>query len=351
MKYRLAILSNERDHDSGLWIKACEKHADLIEYDNINLTKHNWLTQISANDYDYFLAKPPGLSEPFKRLYDERIFILAHVLNKPIFPSPEEIYIYENKRFFAHWLEARELPHPQTWIYYDKDDALLFLNEYTFPLVAKMNIGASGNGITMIKNKNQAEKYIKDAFSRGIYARTGPKLSHGRILQRLWRKLTHPGELKERLNTYKAVAQSPQKGFVIFQQYIPHNFEWRVVRIGDSFFAHKKLKSGEKSSGSLLKKYENPPKELLDFVKKATDRLSFYSQAVDIFEMDDGVFLINEMQCIFGQSDSYQMLVNGKPGRYRFIDRHWKFEEGMFNTNSSYDLRIQFILERINNKK
>ena len=85
-----------------------------------------------------------------------------------------------------------------------------------------------------------------------------------------------------------------------------------MVRIGDSFFAHKKLKILEKSSGSLLKNYDSPPLKLLDFVKAITDKHGFYSQAVDIFESERG-YLVNEMQCIFGQSDPYQMMVDGRP--------------------------------------
>lgn len=50
------------------------------------------------------------------------------------------------------------------------------------------------------------------------------------------------------------------------------------------------------------------------------------------------------MQCIFGQSDPYQMLVNGIPGRYVMIEGNWIFEEGDFNTNQSYDLRLETAL-------
>ena len=71
------------------------------------------------------------------------------------------------------------------------------------------------------------------------------------------------------------------------------------------------------SSGSLLKEYCNPPLELLDYVKSITDQFNFYSQAIDLFEYN-GNYLINEMQCIFGQSDSYQMKVNDEIGRYVF---------------------------------
>ena len=91
--------------------------------------------------------------------------------------------------------------------------------------------------------------------------------------------------------------------------------------------------------------------KLLDFVKEITDRFEFYSQAVDIFETNEGHYLVNEMQCIFGQSDPYQMLVNGKPGRYVNIKGKWIFEEGIFNRKESYDLRLQYVLSQLNKRE
>src|SRR5690606_33952040 len=111
----------------------------------------------------------------------------------------------------------------------------------------------------------------------------------------------------------------------------PHTFEWRCVRIGDSFFAHKKIRKDDKASGSLLKAYEQPPFDLLDFIKEITDRRNFRSQAVDLFTDENGRYLVNEMQCIFGQSDPYQMLINDQPGRYVFRNEEWHFEPGDFN--------------------
>lgn len=179
-----------------------------------------------------------------------------------------------------------------------------------------------------------------------VRLRTGPNLTKDGILIRGLHYVLKPKDIIKKLNIYKRRSLNLQKGFVIFQEYIPHEFEWRVVRIGDSFFAHKKLKTGSKASGSLLKKYDNPPFEILDFVKGITNKYKFYSQALDIFETDNG-YLINEMQCIFGQSDPYQMLVNGLPGRYRYLGNKWEFEEGDFTNNQCFNLRLAFLLENL----
>jgi hypothetical protein len=83
----------------------------------------------------------------------------------------------------------------------------------------------------------------------------------------------------------------------------------------------------------------------LDFVKKITTQHQLDSVAVDLFEQEDG-YLINEIQCIFGQSDNYQMKVDDKIGRYIFVDNSWSFEEGSFNENENYDLRLEHAINK-----
>lgn len=350
-KVKLIILRNEDPMDYHSWVDACEAYKSEVKYSVVDLTRNDWLEEINDNEADYLLAKPSGKTSIFRQLYLERLEILVNELNKKVYPSIEEVRIYESKRYVAYWLKANQLTHPKTDIFYNKKDAVQFIKNSQFPIVGKMNIGASGKGVQILKSQQDALEYVDKAFGSGIANRTGPKLSKGKLLQRLWRKLTHPKELKSRLNTYKVMAADIQKGFVIFQEFIPHDFEWRVVRIGDSFFAHKKLKVKGKASGTLLKGYENPPMKLLDYVKDITDKHKFYSQAVDIFETPDGKYYLNELQCIFGQSDAYQMLVDGKMGRYMWKDNAWQFEAGDFNQHQSYNLRVEYVIRQVREQK
>jgi glutathione synthase/RimK-type ligase-like ATP-grasp enzyme len=351
MKIKVAILKNELPDDHLYWIRACEELSNIIEFHVVDLTLDNWLEIISHSSFDFYLAKPGAVSSRFKLLYDERVFIIEKILGLNVFPSATEIFVYENKRFLSYWLQANKIPHPITHVFYHHDEVELFLKHATYPIVGKTNIGASGSGVIILKNAQQGAKYVRDTFDgRGATQRTGPNLNKGGIFERGFNYILHPEKIKSKLNIYKIRADDLQKGFVIFQEYIQHVFEWRVVRIGNSFFAHKKLLKGDKASGSLLKGYQNPPLELFDFVKEITDKYAFYSQAVDLFETSSG-FLVNEMQCLFGQSDPYQMLVDGIPGRYRYINNCWVFEEGDFARNACYNLRLEFLYERFVHKQ
>jgi glutathione synthase/RimK-type ligase-like ATP-grasp enzyme len=352
MKYRLNILANEIENDHQYWVAAIKSSKEDIEYHVIDLTRADWFEQIAANPCDYLLAKPPGLTERFKQLYDERLYILAVEMKMPVFPDFTEVLIYENKRMLAAWMKAHGIPHPDTTVSYYKEEALEFLNRTKFPVVGKINIGASGKGVEILRDFESARKYVDEIFSsKGKGSKTGPNLAKGKLLQRAFKKLMDPKALKARLDTYRTIAENPQKGYVLFQQFIPHDFEWRAVRIGDSFFAHKKMARKGKASGTLVKGYENPPLSLFDFVKEITDKHGLFSQSVDAFETGKDSYLVNEMQCIFGQSDPYQMLVDGKPGRYVNTDGEWAFEQGDFNTNKSYDLRLKYVISQINKNR
>lgn len=350
-KYKLAILRNETEGDHDLWIRACEDFEDIIDYTLIDLTKNEWLKNVTELKYDYYLAKPPGLTARFKQLYDERIYLIVNELKLPVYPTLNEILIYENKRFLYTWLKVNRLPHPVTNIFYDKTEATEFVNNTVYPIVAKYNIGASGSGVRILKDNDQADEYVNKTFSNSGAARKRfPKIFKSGFIKRFKHYLNNPEEIKTKRFKYSAIRSERQRGFVLFQEFIPHTFEWRVVAIGDSYFAHKKLKVGEKASGSLLKNYDNPPLYLFDFVKNIMHKFGFTSQAFDLFETSTGQIYINEMQCIFGQSDPYQMMVDGLQGRYRNIEGKWIFEEGNFNSNESYNLRIENILELLKRK-
>lgn len=342
-KYKIAILKNESAFGHEYWLNACKNNSSIDSYEVIDVFATDWLDQIQNKSFDLILLKPPGVNALKKSIYDERVFILKNILNLPIYPTLLEVFLYENKRFLRDWLIARKLPHPETNIFFTQKEAAEFIESTDFPrIVGKTNIGASGIGVVILKNKNDALNYINTVFNRGVKSKSGPKIFKGSFIKKL-KKLTKKGFISSRLKEYKVVAEETQKDFVILQEYIPHEYEWRCVIIGESYFAHKKILVGDKSSGTLKKGYDEVPESLLNFMKEVRDEHNLKSVAIDIFVHNE-TYLINEIQCFFGQSDPYQMLVNDKPGRYVFNNGQWDFEEGMFNTNECYDLRLEHAL-------
>jgi glutathione synthase/RimK-type ligase-like ATP-grasp enzyme len=353
-RIKLAILSNGMDLEHLPWIEACEKRKNEIEYRLIDLSQEDWMEQVQESETDCFLARPPAQRASSKQMYDERLHTISQILKLPIYPTLEEILIYENKRMLSYWLKANQIPCPGTWIFYKKDQAMNFLNLNIFPIVAKTAIGASGSGVKILKNQNEYIQYITHAFSgKGISRTWGVNLRRGDLIKRAIKRLKNIPEFIKYMHHKKmTVTSEPQRWHVLLQEYIKSDYEWRCVRIGESFFGHKKLASkGEKKSGTSEVSWDPPPEKLLDFVKEVTEKGNFLCQAVDIFEDPNGNYLVNELQAFWGSKNPHQMIINGEPGRYILKDGKWTFEKGNFNTNNSYDLRIEHILEILKENK
>lgn len=338
----VGILKNEEPNSAQKWEKACAKYG--INFITIDLTANDWLDCINSYKCDFFLLKPPGRFERFKILYDERLYIICKVLGLLTFPSYEECYIYENKKLLSYYLKARSIPHPKSFVFYHKKEALDFINNYPLPLVGKTAIGASGKGVVILRDIRSKKSYILDAFSKGLKREFGPNRVIGSPKKWLERSLQSPYFFLKKVQDYLKIYNEVQNGYVILQEYIPHDFEWRAVRIGDSYFAHKKVKYGDKASGSKGIDYVTPPHNLLDFVKELCEANHFNCMAIDLFERNNSEYLVNELQTLFGHVQGYILSINDKPGRFRYMDNSWVFEAGDFNSNESYDLRLSAAL-------
>lgn len=346
---KVAILWDGQPNSVEKWVNACEKFE--ITYVVINILGNDWIDKVNKETYAFYLLRPPGNYEPLKRAYDERIYILSEILSYKLVPSFKECYVYENKKLLSDYLKAKNIPHPVTNVFYNKDKALDFIQNSELPVVVKTSIGASGAGVNVLRTKKDAVKYIKKAFTKGIRRRIGPNRSFGTPKKWLIKAFNSPSYFLKKIKQYTKEFKYKEKGYVIFQEYIPHDFEWRSVKIGESFFAHKKTKQGDKASGTKGIDYVKPPESLLNFTKSLCEDNNFNYMAVDIFETRDGGYLVNELQSIFGHVQDYILEVDGKPGRYIFIDNKWMFEPGNFNTNESYDLRLKTALLQYANIK
>ncbi|MGE5343007.1 MAG: hypothetical protein ACM3SY_16145 [Candidatus Omnitrophota bacterium] len=352
--YRLAILKNETEEDHLGWVRACGRGEYDIDFEVIDITKENWLDRVAEPGFDCMLVQPPCSMGHFKQLVDERLYIIHSVLGRMIYPSLEETLIYENKRMLAYWLQANRVPHPRTWIFYDKMSAENFASHCPYPLVAKTALGASGSGVRILRHQRQALEYINRSFSdRGIIRKWGINLRRGDLLARSFSRLKDVLGFIRYMNAKKKSARrDPQQWHVIFQEYVPDAAEWRCVRIGDSFFGHQKLARGlgELKSGTSRVSWDPPPIPLLNFVYRITEKRHFLSQSADIFEDRNGHYLVNELQAFWGSKNPHQMIVDGKPGRFVQKNNQWVFEEGDFNSNNSYDLRLRHVIDILREK-
>jgi hypothetical protein len=314
-------------------VDACE--ALNVKYEEVDIISSNWIENVQKSNCDGFMAKPPGRRDVWKRMYDEKLYFIENKMEYIVYPSYDEIFLFGNKRVVSYWLEINNIRAPKTWVFYDKNEAKRFIESYNkFPLIFKVNISSGGVGVELLKNKRMAYKLINKVFTKCNFLNFG---------YTKWGKkngIPYP------------MLDDKQYDNILFQEYINIKWEWRGVKIGKSYFAHKKLKGKNGMySGSGKANYDTPPIKVMDFLKKVCDIGNFNSMSVDFFEDIDGYLYVNELQTFFGSHiKPYQMCVSGKPGRYIYENDKWIFDEGFFNDNNSCNLRVLDFIEILNNK-
>lgn len=327
---KLGILKSW-EHYHHAYIGACQFLN--VEYKVIDILASDWITLVKDSQCDGFLAHPPCDIQERKSIYDEKLYFLSHFMKKKIYPTFDELYIYENKRNMSYFLETFDYPHPKTRVFSRREDAMKFLEDASFPLAFKSNIGSGASGVSIIKSKNEAVKFINQVFGRFHKLITLGKLYWGK----------HKGIPLPKLGI-------AYKHYIIIQDFYKIRWEWRIIKIGNSYAGHQKLLKGEFASGSDMVGWIAPPKELLNLVKRIAEEHGFYSVAIDIFETENGEFLINEVQSLFGSYLPYQMKVDGVPGIYEYKDNDFIFYNGEFHQDSSKRLRVKHFLEILNRK-
>lgn len=311
---KLGILK-EFWHRHTHYISACREMK--VAYEVIDITAADWLERVEVCNCDALLVNPSVQLSLWKQMFDEKLEILEKDMGKLIYPSYKELWLYESKRRMAYWFEGNNIPHAKTRVFYNRDEALEFLSAADYPIVAKTDMGARASGVRILGNKSKAIKYVKKAFKKGIL--------HG-----------------------DAEAKDADWKFVIFQEYIESEIEWRMICIGGKFFGHQKLKSDDFHSGSNMIGWVKPPERLLDMVKHLCEEYSLDSVDIDIFEKQDGEYLVNEVQCIFGAFMPYQMLVDGVPGYYIYNENNaWEFIRGIVCQNACCNLRVASVLQKL----
>lgn len=283
----------------------------------------DWRNQCDS-DIDGYLIRPPCTYQEHKTIFDERVFFISEMMGKPIYPSFSELYTYENKRNMHIFLDGFSIPHAKTMVFMRKADALEKIDDLKFPLISKSNIGASGSAVQIIKSPRHYKRVVNKVFGR-----FSPELSFGWSPVRKLKGIPLP-----------RIGRA-QKHYLLIQDLLDIKWEWRMIRIGDSYIGHQKLLGANGfASGSELVGWEKPSDDLLWLLHNATEKMGMRCMTLDIFETVDGQYYVNEMQTIIGAYRPYQMKVGGKPGRFILKNRKFVFEEGIHCKNACWNPRV-----------
>src|SRR5690606_31787781 len=143
-------------------------------------------------------------------------------------------------------LECVGAPLVPSYVFYEKERALEWINSTKFPKVFKLRGGAGSANVSLVKTKRAAINKVNQSFGKGFPQFDGKnyfldklnKYNSGRvgfhqIMKAFGRML---------IGTKYSRMIGPEKGYVYFQEFIPNNkFDIRVIIVGNKAFAVKRM--------------------------------------------------------------------------------------------------------------
>jgi glutathione synthase/RimK-type ligase-like ATP-grasp enzyme len=234
-------IHNKNGSFSEHWITYCD--ANNINYKCVDCYRSDILQQLSDCDalmWHFHQNSPKGI------LFSKQLIYSIEAAGIKVFPDFHTVWYFDDKVGQKYLLEAIGAPLAPTWVFYDKYEALQWINQTGFPKVFKLRGGAGSQNVKLIRTKEQAVRLTHRAFGRGF-----PQYDSSGSLKERWR-LYRKGKTTFR-DILEGIARfvipppyarikGRDRGYIYFQEYIANNdHDIRVIIIGDKAFAIKRM--------------------------------------------------------------------------------------------------------------
>jgi len=332
------------DREGGWKHIANACRATGVDYIAFDIYASDWIQKLKPLQFDGCIYRPEFRYAGWRELFAERIRFMAQELQIPIYPRLHELSLYESKRRMAYWLEAHQVPHPRTWVFGSKNEALEFINHARYPLIFKTDFGNASFGVRRVISRREALSIWRRSFGNGYRM---PTYKEGQLdLIPRAKSVVRPAY--RYLRGIRDIPRDVEIDVMLFQEEVDIAHEWRLIKSGDSFFGNEKLPSDRGfHSGSGHSAWTIPPLEVFDFARSVCLKGDFATMGLDIFQARDGRLLVNELQTIFGvvaKNQMYKEAGGKRIGCRKLFSEalgRWEEEEGEFGQDYCYRLRLK----------
>lgn len=181
---------------------------------------------------------------PGSRCIADKQFALKHMPDDPAhqwITDRMQIDCYENKLLQAA-IFGRWMPHTQTFLWYtDALNAIDRMCDADFPLVSKSSVGSASLNVRLLTSKDEARAELHKIFHGGLPIRQGPG----------------PDAL--------------QKDYVLWQEFVPHEFTYRVTVVGSKYHVYKRFNFDDRPMAAPSKVKPTEPAPLSPEIESLLD--------------------------------------------------------------------------------
>lgn len=193
------------------------------------------------------LLMHPWLGDQRSILASRPIIEAASRAGLCVFPSPNDFWHFDDKLAQKYAFEALEIPTPTTYGFVEKEQALAWAGDTSYPKVFKLRAGAGSVNVELVRSHSQATALIRRMFGRGFRStnaavrdiRTKVR-AHNR--NRDWVAVIKrvPKTVATLIRTGLEIA--PERGYAYFQEFLPDNTcDTRITVIGGRAFGFRRM--------------------------------------------------------------------------------------------------------------
>ena len=282
---------------SDRWIEYCKENN--IPYKIVNAYDTDIVQQV--DDCTAFMWHHTQCDYRDK-LFAKQLIYSLEAMGLKVFPDFHTTWHFDDKVGQKYLLEAIGAPLVHSYVFYDKKEAVEWVNQTTFPKVFKLRGGAGSANVQLVPTKKDAIRLINRAFGKGFpqFNRRGNlkerirKYKEGK--DTLWGVCKGIGRLF--IPTELAKMVGPEKGYVYFQDFIPNNtFDIRIIIVANKAFAIKRLtrKNDFRASGSgmIIYNKEEIDEQCVKIAFIVNEKIKSQSIAFDfVFDADNNPMIV-----------------------------------------------------------
>lgn len=268
---------------------------------------------------------------PKDTLFAKQLLFAVESSGKKVFPDFRTMWHFDDKVGQKYLLEAIGGPLVPSFVFYDKQEALSWVAQATYPLVFKLRGGAGSQHVKLVKSAADATRIVNKAFGRGFSRYSAWENLNERVRKYRLGMTTSFDVIKGlvRLLVPPAYAKvlGRESGYVYFQQFVAGNdCDIRVIVIGDKAFAIKRMVRDKdfraSGSGNIVYGKENFDPATIELAFELAVKLRTQCVAFD-FVYDEGRPLVVEI--------SYGFSPQGYDPCPGFWDSSLNWYEGSFD--------------------
>lgn len=302
-------IHNSKGSFSDNWIEYCKENN--IDFKIVNAYDNDIIEQVADCDAFMWHHHHGNYRDV---LFAKQLLYSLEMSGKKVFPNFNTTWHFDDKVGQKYLFEAIGASLVPSYVFYNKADALKWVNETTFPKVFKLRGGAGAANVKLARTKRQAIKLINKCFGKGF-----PQFDRWNYFKERfnnWRN-GKEGIIAIAKGVYMLLAKPefacyhfPEKGYAYFQEFIPNNdcdFRIKIVNNKCWGFRREVRKNDFRASGSNVLLFDNEliPEDIIKISFQVYKKLLLQSVAFDfVIDKSSNTPMIIELSYGFGYDEN-----------------------------------------------